>query len=696
MRILATLAAMAIASAVTAADLPSPPEAKKVPVTITKFGDTRIDDYFWLREKGDPEVLAYLKAENAYTEAATKPLAGFREKLYKEMLARIQETDESVPYRDHGWWYYTREVEGQQYPIYCRRQGSLDAPEEVMLDVNELARGRAYTGVDFLEVSPGGTYLAYAADFDGHRDYTVYVKDLRTGELLPDRLENVDSLAWADERTLFYTRQNAAKRPDRLFRHRLGQRRDTLVWEEKDELFDLGVGTTRSRAWVVATSASKDTSEVRVIPAAQPEAPARRVAKRRTGHEYYVDHHGGEFWIRTNDKGRNFRLVRAPLADPSPRNWKQVLPHRKSVMLEDFDVFRDFWVAKERDDGVLKLRVTLFATGEHHHIEMPEAVYSTGTGVNAEYDAALFRFVYQSYVTPRSVYDYDVAARTRTLLKRQPVLGGYRPEDYDSAMLMAPAKDGAKVPVSLVWKKSLRQAGPQPLLLYGYGAYGYPMDVRFSSTRLSLLDRGVVYAVAHVRGGGDRGRLWYDEGKLGKKMNTFTDFIAVAEHLVATGWTAPDRLAIQGGSAGGLLMGAVTNLRPDLFRAVVSEVPFVDVVNTMLDATLPLTTQEYIEWGNPNREKDYRTIRAYSPYDNLAPRAYPAILVEASLNDSQVPYWEAAKYVAKLRRLKTDSNLLLLKTILEAGHGGASGRYDALKDLAFTYGFVLDQLGLAR
>ena len=697
MKAFAPLVAMAIASATSAAELPPPPVAAKVPVTITKFGDKRVDDYFWLREKERPEVLEYLKAENAFTEAATKHLEGFREKLYKEMLARIKETDESVPYPYKGWWYYMREVEGLQYPIYCRRKGSMESPEEVMLDVNELAKGRSYTGVDFWEVSPDGRFLAYGADFTGYREYTVYVKDLRSGELLADRLERADSIAWAaDGRTLFYTQQNAAKRPDRIFRHRLGQAKDALVWEEKDELFNLGVGTTRSGEWVVATSASKDTSEVRVIPAIQPDAPARLVAKRRTGHEYYVDHHGTEFWIRTNDKGKNFRLVRAPLADPAPRNWRQVLPHRKSVMLEDFDLFKGFWVAKERDDGVLKLRVTDFAGGGHHYIDMPEAVYSTGPGTNAEFDTALFRFVYQSYVTPRTTYDYDVGKRSRTLLKQQPVLGGYRPEEYESAMLMATAQDGTKVPVSLVWKKALRTGGPQPLLLYGYGSYGHPMDVNFRSSRLSLLDRGMVFAIAHIRGGGDRGRLWYDDGKLAKKMNTFTDFIAAAEHLVAGGWTAPDRLAIQGGSAGGLLMGAVTNLRPDLFRAVVSEVPFVDVVNTMLDATLPLTTQEYIEWGNPNVEKDYKVIRAYSPYDNLAAKAYPAILVEASLNDSQVPYWEAAKYVAKLRTLKTDSNVLLLKTILEAGHGGASGRYDSLKELAFTYSFVLDQLGLAR
>jgi len=696
MKAAAALLAMVL-SVPAAASLPTPPAARKVPVAMTRFGDKRVDDYLWLRDKADPEVIAHLKAENAYAEAVSRPLEAFREGLYREMLARIKETDESVPYRRHGWWYYTREVEGLQYPIYCRRKGSMQSPEEVMLDVNELARGKAYAGVDFWEVSPDGNYLAYGADFTGYREYTVHVVDLRTGELLPDRLERVDDMTWAgDSATLFYVQQNAAKRPDRLFRHKLGAKRDALVWEEKDELFDLNVGATRSEAWIVATASSKDTSEVRVLPAIQPEAPLRTVAGRRTGHEYYVDHHGSEFWIRTNDKGRNFRLVRAPVTDPAPRNWRQVMPHRRHVMLEDVDLFQGFWVAKERDDGLLKLRVTDFATGEFHHVGVPEPVYSTGAGTNAEFDTNTYRFVYTSYVTPRSVFDYDVAKREKTLLKQQPVLGGYRPQDYDSAMLMATADDGTKVPVSLVWKKARRKGAPQPLLLYGYGSYGYPMDAHFSSTRLSLLDRGMVFAVAHVRGGGDRGRLWYDEGKLAKKMNTFTDFIAAAQFLVAQGWTAPDRLVIEGGSAGGLLVGVAANLRPDLFKAVVSQVPFVDVVSTMLDATLPLTTQEYIEWGNPNREKDYRTIRAYSPYDNLERKAYPAMLVEASLNDSQVPYWEAAKYVAKLRSLKTDSNVVILKTILEAGHGGASGRYDALKELAFTYAFVLDQVGLAR
>ena len=546
-------------------------------------------------------------------------------------------------------------------------------------------------------MSPDGRLLAYSVDFDGHRDYRLQVKDLTTGAMLADDVTNVSSIAWAnDGRTLFYVRENAAKRASKLYRHRVGEVKDALLYEEKDELFLIGVGTTRSDGWIVVTSASKDTADARVIPADKPDTPLRLLVKRRTGHEYYVDHRGTDFWIRTNDKGRNFRLVRAPVADAAEKKWKEVLAHRKDVMLEEVELFKDYRVARERDNGLLKLRITQFADGDSHYIDMPESVYWTGPGNNAEFDTGVLRFAYESYITPRSVYDYDVKARTRTLLKQQPVLGGYKPEDYASEMLMAKARDGTLIPVSLVYKKSLRKGGPQPMLLYGYGSYGIPMDATFRSTRLSLLDRGMVYATAHIRGGGDRGRVWYDDGKLKKKMNTFTDFIDCTEYLQSTGWTTRDQVVILGGSAGGLLMGAVSNMRPDLFKAVVSKVPFVDVMNTMLDATLPLTTEEYIEWGNPNKAADYKYMRRYSPYDNIAKAAYPAMLVEASLNDSQVPYWEAAKLVARLRATKTDTNVLLLKTIMDAGHGGASGRYDYLKDVAFTYSFILDQTGLAK
>ena len=693
----AMLLTAAISLAAPAADVATPPVAAKKPKILTKFGDRRVDPYYWLRDKSDPEVIAYLEAENRYTEAAMKPLEGFQDALYREMLARIKETDESVPYRRHGYWYYQREVEGLQYPIYCRRRGGMDAPEEVILDVNELAKGRKFTAVGTWEVSPDTTKLAYTVDFTGFRQYTLHVKDLATGELLPDTAPRVTSLAWAaDSRTLFHVEEDeTTKRSYRLLRQVLGGE-TTPVYEEADEQFDIGVGETRSERYIVLGSNSKDTSEARILPADRPGDDFRLVEKRKPGLEYYLDHHGDDFYIRTNDKGRNFRVVSAPVADPSRKNWREVLGHRPLVMLEEIDLFKDFWVAVERDKGLLRMRVTEFASGKSHYIDFDEAVYTAHPGINYEFDTQQLRFVYESLVTPRSWYRYDMAERTRELLKRQPVLGGYNPDDYASEALTAVAKDGTRIPISLVYRKSLRGKGPQPLLLYGYGSYGVPIDPTFRSSRISLLDRGMIFAIAHIRGGGDRGRLWYDDGKLMKKKNTFTDFIACADSLVRRKYTAPDRLVIQGGSAGGLLMGAVVNMRPELFKAVVSQVPFVDVMTTMLDASLPLTVGEYLEWGNPNQPRAYKYMRSYSPYDNLKKGAYPSMLVETSLNDSQVMYWEPAKYVAKLRTLKTDGNPLLLKTIMEAGHGGASGRYDALKELAFTYSFILDQVGLAH
>jgi len=675
----------------------TPPMARRRAKVLSRFGDRRTDPYFWLRNRDDPEVVEYLRAENRYTEAVMRPLERFRDSLYREMLGRIQETDQSVPYPRHGYWYYQREVKGLQYPIYCRRKGTMQAPEEILLDENELAKGRAYTAVGALEVSPDGSLLAYTVDLTGFRQYTLHVKDLRTGELLRDGAERVTSLAWAaDSRTIFYVEEHATtKRSYRLHRMPLGGA-PAEVYLEPDELYDIGICDSRSEAFLVLAIVSKDTSEIRVLRADQPRGEFRVVAPRRKGREYYLEHRGDEFFIRTNDRGRNFRLVRAPVADPSPKNWKQVLAHRPMVMLEQVEVFRDFWIAVERDKGLLKLRITAFDGGGGRYIDFDEPVYSAYPGTNLEFDAGRFRFIYESLVTPRSVYEYELATSSSVLLKRYPVLGGYDPSQYAMEALTAVAKDGTRIPISLVYRKSLRHGAPQPLLLYGYGAYGIPIDPYFSTSRISLLDRGVIFAIAHVRGGGDRGKLWYDEGKLLRKKNTFTDFIACADSLVRRRYTAPDRLVILGGSAGGLLMGAVVNLRPALFRAVVAQVPFLDVVTTMLDRTLPLTVGEYLEWGNPNEKRYYEYMRSYSPYDNLKRGPHPAMLVETSYNDSQVMYWEPAKYVAKLRTLKTDREPLLLKTIMEAGHGGASGRYDALKELAFTYSFILDQVGLAR
>jgi len=682
----------------TAAQELTPPVAAKHSVTSTLFGDKRVDDYAWLREKENPAVIDYLKAENEYTYAAMKPLEGFRETLYKEMLARIKETDESVPYLSHGFWYYQREVEGLQYPIYCRRKGTMQGAEEIVLDMNELAKGHKFASLGLMDVSPDGRRLAYSVDFTGYRQYTLHVKDLASGALLPDVAERVTSTAWAsDNKTLFYVEEDeVTKRSNHLRRMTLGEKEQPIVFDERDELFDIGVGGTRSDEWIVLTSGAKDTSEVRVLRASDPRGEFRVVEPRRNGIEYYVGHHGDRFFIRTNDKGPNFRLVTAPVSDPSRANWTELVAHRPRVMLEEVNCFKDFWVLVERDKGLIKLRITDFAKGKQHYVEFDEAVYSVNLGANEEYDTGKLRIIYESLVTPRTWYDYDVGKRTRELLKRQPVLGKFDPKDYTSEALMAVAKDGTRVPISLVYRTSLRKKGPQALLLYGYGSYGIPRDPWFSNARISLLDRGMVFAIAHVRGGGDLGRTWYDDGKLLKKKNTFTDFIACAESLVRRRYTSPAQLVIQGGSAGGLLMGAVANMRPDLFKAVVAQVPFVDVMNTMLDATLPLTVSEYREWGNPNEKRFYKYMRSYSPYDNIRRKAYPAMLVETSLNDSQVGYWEAAKYVAKLRALKTDGNPLLLKTIMEAGHGGASGRYDALKEVAFTYAFVLDEAGLAN
>jgi oligopeptidase B len=664
---------------------------------MTRHGDRRVDPYAWLRDKSDPEVIAYLDAENRYTEQVMAPLKGFREALYEEMLGRIKETDESVPYARHGYWYYVREVEGLQYPIYCRRKNTMEAPEEVILDVNQLAHGHAFCSVGLIDVSPDARLLAYTVDFVGYRQYTLHVKDLADGRLLRESAVRVTSTAWAaDNRTLFYVQEHeTTKRSYQLHRVTLGKPQHVMVYEEGDERFDMIVCDTRSGEFVVLGTSSKDTSEIHVLPAGEPHGDFRTVVPRRPGHEYFIDHRGDEFFIRTNDKGRNFRLVRAPVSDPSPKNWKQVVAHRPRVMLEECDLFEKFWVLVERDKGLLRFRFTEFATGKSHYLAFDEAVYSAHAGANLDFGATRFRFIYESLVTPRSWYEYEVFTGERELLKRQPVLGDYDPALYESKALSVRAPDGVSIPVSIVYRKDLRGAAPQPLLLYGYGSYGFPLDPWFSTARISLLDRGAIYALAHVRGGGDLGKTWYDEGKLHKKRNTFTDFIACAEALVRRKYTAPDRLVAQGGSAGGLLMGAVCNLRPDLFRAMLLQVPFLDVVTTMLDDSLPLTIGEYLEWGNPNEKRDYRYIKSYSPYDNLKKRAYPAMLVETSLNDSQVGYWEAAKYTAKLRTLKTDGNPLLLHTIMEAGHGGASGRYDALKELASMYTFILWQMGLA-
>ncbi|MBL8525606.1 MAG: S9 family peptidase [Betaproteobacteria bacterium] len=678
---------------------PMPPAAAKKPQTFEKFGDKRVDDYFWLREKANPEVIDYLKAENAYTQTVLGPLKDFQETLYKDMLSRIKETDENVPYRKGEYWYYSRTEQGKQYSIYCRKKGSLDAKEEIVLDLNEFGKDNKFVGLGAYDISPNGKMLAYSTDFTGFRQYTLRFKDLETGKMLDEKAERVTSVAWAnDNQTVFFVTEDATtKRSDRLFRQKLGGGKAAEeLYNEKDELYGIEVDVTRSTGFVTLNAESSETNEMWLLDANKPDGKFESYLPRKENIKYHIDHAGKELFIVINDKGRNFRLVTAPEGKADQKKWKELIPHRADVKLDRVDMFKDFFVVVEKSRGLPQLRVFDMKTRKPHSMAFPEPAYDASPGQNAEFNTALYRFNYGSLVTPNSVFDYDVAKRERILKKQQPVLGGYETKDYQSERIFATAKDGTKIPISLVYKKSLKKNGPQPTLLYGYGSYGISMPLSFRSSRLALLDRGVIFAIAHIRGGGEMGKKWHDDGKMMKKMNTFTDFIAAGEHLVAQKYTEPKLMAMQGGSAGGLLMGAVTNLRPDLFKAVVSQVPFVDVMNTMLDATLPLTVGEYLEWGNPNQEKAYKYMRSYSPYENLEKKAYPAILVETSLNDSQVMYWEPAKYVARLRTLKTDNNPLLLKTVMEAGHGGASGRYDALKEVAITYSFVLSQLGINK
>jgi oligopeptidase B len=675
-----------------------PPVAHQIAHVTRLHGEQLVDDYYWLREKDHPNVLAYLRAEDAYTDWFMKPTKPLQENIYNEMLARVQEPDDTVPYRDGDWLYYRRTEPGKQYPTYLRKRASTNATEEILLDLNAMAEGKAFLDVGVTEVTDDGNLLAYSTDETGFRDYTLYVKDLRTGAVLDEKIPRVDSAAWAaDNRTLFYVTEDDAKRAYRVWRHQLGEKQDSLVYEEKDALFTVEVDRSHSKRLVYVAIGSKTTDEVRYLRADHPEEPLQTLARREQDREYSADDGGDLFYIRTNDKGRNFRLVTAPIADPRHENWKEVVPVRDDVSLEDFAVFSHHVALIERANGLPQITLYDIGTGSSHSIEWPEAAYAVEAGDNAVFDTNVLRVTYESLTTPHSVYDYDMATHERKLLKRQIVKGGYNPDRYQTERIFATADDGIKIPISLVYRKDLKWPSGNPLLLYGYGAYGLPSDVWFSSGRLSLLDRGMIAAIAHVRGGGEYGKRWHDQGRMMNKRNTFTDFIACAETLVARHYTDPSHLAIEGGSAGGLLVGAVLNMRPDLFRAALLEMPFVDAINTMLDESLPLTVGEFEEWGNPKIPDQFAYMKTYSPYDNIQPQAYPAMLVESSLNDSQVMYWEPAKYVAKLRATKTDSHPLLLKMDLQpAGHNGKSGRYDALRDTAFEYAFILTQLGIEQ
>ncbi len=682
----------------TTPSTPQPPVARKIPHLTKIHGETLVDDYFWLRRKGSGPVMSYLKAENAYTDWFMRPTAALQETLYREMVGRIQETDTSVPYRFGDYFYYYRTERGKQYEIYCRKHGGPDAPEEIVLDLNELAKGKPFIGLGVYEVSDDGNLLAYSLDFTGFNEFTLYVKDLRTGKLLRDRIEKVASVVWAaDNLTVFYAAEDEAKRPFGLYRHRLGSKEQTLIYDEKDDRFSIDVSRSRSDKFIFLTSVSKTASESYFVPADRPEQLPMLIAKRADTVEYYADHAGDLFYIRTNDKGRSFRIVTAPVANPGRENWKELVPTKDDVTIDGLMVFAGHFVLLERANGLPQVRITDIATGASHELEFHEPTYFASAGDNAEFNTNVLRLTYESLVTPASVFDYNMQTRERTLLKREPVRGGYDANQYAIERVFAVASDGTSIPISLVYRRDLKRPEGNPLLLDGYGSYGLSEDVWFSSSRLSLLDRGVVFAIAHIRGGGEYGEHWHDAGRMMTKKNTFTDYIACAEFLIANRYTTRDQLAIYGASAGGLLMGATLNLRPDLCHVALVEVPFVDVINTMLDDSLPLTTGEFEEWGNPQNWDDYRYMKSYSPYDNIAATNYPTMLVRSSLNDSLVMYWEPAKYVAKLRAMKTDSNPLIFKVDLEpAGHGGKSGRYDALRDLAFDYAFTLTQLGIMK
>lgn len=678
-----------------------PPTVEKIKKELTANGDTRIDNYYWLNERDNPKVIDYLNAENKYLDTMLSPIKDMREKLYEEMKGRIKEKDESVPYFENGYLYYTRFEEGKEYPIYCRKKGSDSSPEEVLLNVNDLAKGHAYFQATGLNVSEDNKLLAYGVDTVSRRKYTIYVKNLETGELLKDVITNtIGGSTWAnDNKTLFYTRKNEnTLRSERILKHKLGEdaKADKEIFFEKDETYNTYVYKTKSRKFLVIGSGSTLSSEYRILDADTPDGTFRVFHPREKDMLYDIDHRGDKFYIVTNWEAKNFRLMESPLDKTSRENWKEVIAHRPDVLLSGIDVFTDYLVLSERKNGLSQIRIINTTNKQEHYLDFGEPAYVASVSVNPEMNTKVLRYAYTSLTTPNSTYDYNMETKQKELKKQQEVVGGYDPKNYVTERLMAKVTDGTLVPISLVYRKGFEKNGKQPLLLYGYGSYGNSTEPTFSSNRISLLDRGFCYAIAHIRGGQEMGRQWYEDGKMFKKKNTFTDFIDCADYLIAQKYTSKEHLYAMGGSAGGLLMGAVVNMRPDLWKGVVAGVPFVDVVTTMLDESIPLTTGEFDEWGNPKNKDSYEYMKSYSPYDNVTAKAYPNMLVTTGLHDSQVQYFEPAKWVAKLRELKTDNNLLLLKTNMEAGHGGASGRFKAIKDVALQYGFFLYLEGINK
>ncbi|KPL15213.1 MAG: protease 2 [Bacteroides sp. SM23_62] len=674
------------------------PVAKKIDKELTIHGHTRMDPYYWLREREDPEVIAYLEAENAYTETMMKDTREFENRLYKEIVGRIKQDDQSVPYLDNGYYYYTRFEKGGEYPLVCRKKGSLEAEEEIMLNVPEMAKGHAYFQIGGYAVSPDNKMMVYGVDTVGRRKYTLYFKHLESGEIHEDAIPATDGNAcWAnDNRTVFYTqRDEETLRNHKVFRHVLGSRtdQDVLVHHEDDETFSTFVYKTKSDKYIMIGSGSILSDEYRFLDADQPGGEFIILQERERELEYSVGHFRDRFYIRTNLDAKNFRLMETPVDATSKENWKEIIPHRENVLLTDLELFNDYMVVSERKEGLLYIRIIEWESGQEHYLDFGEEVYVARIAINTQFDTKLLRYAYSSLTTPNSTFDYHMESRGKTLLKQQEVIGDFDPANYESRRIYATAKDGSKIPMSMVYRKGMQQDGKNHLLLYGYGSYGYTREPAFNSTRLSLLDRGFIFVIAHVRGGQIYGRQWYEDGKMFNKMNTFTDFNACAEQLIADHYTGPDHLYAMGGSAGGLLMGVIINLQPELYHGIIASVPFVDVVTTMLDDDIPLTTGEFDEWGNPDNRDSYEYMLSYSPYDNVEARKYPNLLVTTGLHDSQVQYWEPAKWVAKLRDMKTDDNLLLLKTNMDAGHGGASGRFEYLKEVAFEYTFLLKLAG---
>jgi len=668
------------------------PVAQKIPVTLSTAGHERVDNYFWLNERENPQVIAYLEAENAYTKTLMNDTEELQKQLFTEITSRIKQDDQSVPYFKNGYFYYSRYEQGGEYPIYCRRKQTMQAPEEVMLNGNSMAQGHAYFHIGNYEVSPDNRTLAYSVDTVGRRIYATMFKDMQNGQLVGAIISGTTGyIAWAnDNKTLFYTLKNPETlRSERLMSHTLnGNLPDRLVYHEEDETYDLYTYRSKSEKMIILVANSNTSTEYRFLDANDPMGTFRMVQSREKGHEYQLSHYRDKFYIVTNYQAKNFRLMETPVEKPSKDNWQEVIPHRDDVLLEEIEVFRDFMVVAERKNGLMQLRIRP-VNGEEHYLDFGEEVYTASISNNPSFDTEQLRFLYSSLTTPQSTFDYDMRSREKKLLKQQEIVGGFNPDEYIAKRLYAPAHDGKLIPISLVYRKDTKLNGLTPLLLYGYGSYGYTLDPTFSVSRISLLDRGFVYAIAHVRGGQTLGREWYDDGKLLNKKNTFTDFIYCAEHLIAEKYTDKEHLCAMGGSAGGLLMGAVVNMRPDLFKIIIAQVPFVDVVTTMSDKSIPLTTGEYDEWGNPEDETCYQYIMSYSPYDNITAQDYPNMLVTTGLHDSQVQYWEPAKWVAKLRELKTDNNLLLLHTNMDAGHGGASGRFEQYRETALEYAFLL-------